>query len=67
VNIPKDMFNQLKYVNTGLSNLKVTEESINFVASNAIYSIDSIDLTRDTDIVKEFLREVNKYSEPLKF
>jgi hypothetical protein len=67
VNIPRDMFNQIKYVNSGSSNLKITEESIDFVAKNAIYSIDSNDSARDTEVVKEFLREINKYSEPLKF
>lgn len=67
LNIPQDMFKQLKYVNSGLTNLKITEESINFVATNTIYSIDSRDSARDTDVVKEFLREINKFSEPLKF
>jgi hypothetical protein len=67
LNIPTDMFKQIKYVNSGVTNLKITEESINFVVRNAHYSVDSKDLARDTLVVKEFLREINKFSEPLKF
>jgi len=67
LNIPSDMFRQIKYVNSGLTNLKITEESIDFVAANATYSIDSKNSTRDTIVVKEFLRDVNKFSGPLKF
>lgn len=67
LNIPKDMFKQIKFVNSGVTTLKITDESIDFVAANTIYSIDSEDVARDTLIVKEFLREINKFSEPLKF
>lgn len=67
LNIPRDMYNQIKYVNSGITNLKISEESINFVTVNAIYSVDSNDSVRDTKIVTKFLQEINNYSEALKF
>jgi hypothetical protein len=67
LNIPNDMLKQIKFINTASTNLKITEESINYVASNLLYSVDLKDTPRDTLIVKDFLRDINKFSEPIKF
>jgi hypothetical protein len=67
MSIPRDMFNQIKYVNSGVSDLKISPESLDFVVAGSVYSADAKSKSLDAKIVREFLLNVNKNSEAIKF
>jgi hypothetical protein len=67
LDIPEDMFSQIKFVNSGTSGLKIAEPSIDFVVNNAIYAVDTFSREKDTKLMKQFFHDVNQFSELLKF
>ncbi len=67
LDIPDDMFSQMKYINSGISGLKIAEPSIDYVVSNAIFSVDTISRENDTRVLKHFFQNVNEFSQLLKF
>lgn len=67
IDLPRDIFKQLKLLNSGLLGLKITDESINLVVSQASTTVDLTYKKRSIEVLTEFFATINNYSEPLKF